>query len=129
MDPARVRTARLQAGLSLAQLAGDDVSRTFIHFVETGKSRPSRRILALIARRTGKPISYFIGKTGRSVNRHHDLPAELTTAADHIRAFVNAESLNEVESNSMRLIELTLRQAARVTGAIQRQSDRVASSL
>ena len=59
VDPERVREARLEAGLSLAQIARDDVSRTFIHFVETGKSRPSQRILALIARRTGKPISYF----------------------------------------------------------------------
>src|SRR5690348_3169972 len=50
VDPARVREARREAGLSLAQLAGDEVSRTFLHFVEHGRSRPSQAVLALIAR-------------------------------------------------------------------------------
>src|SRR5260370_41872992 len=59
VDPARVREARSAAGLSLAQLAGDQVSRTFIHLIEQGRSRPSRNVLALIARRTGKPMVYF----------------------------------------------------------------------
>lgn len=60
INPDRVRQARLEAGLSLAQLARTDVSRVFIHMIETGKSRPSPRVLALIARRTGKPTSYFL---------------------------------------------------------------------
>src|SRR5215470_17888054 len=45
VNPARVREARIEAGLSLAQVAGDDVSRTFIHFVEQGRSRPSQNVL------------------------------------------------------------------------------------
>jgi tetratricopeptide (TPR) repeat protein len=58
--PARVRQARLEAGLSLADVAGHQVSRAAIHLNETGQSRPSIRTLRLIATRTKKPLSYFL---------------------------------------------------------------------
>lgn len=119
MDPARIREARLEAGLSLAQLARDDVSRTFIHFIETGKSRPSPRVLALIARRTHKPISYF---TGQAVETSVGLPSELTRIADHVHEFIESQELDEVERSSMKLVELTLKQAAQVTRAIRRRA-------
>ncbi len=60
MDPQAVRRARLEAGLSLAEVAQGELTRAAIHLVETGKSRPSARTLELIARRTGKPTSYFL---------------------------------------------------------------------
>ena len=55
-----VRQARLEAGLSLANIAGKEITRAAIHLVETGKSRPSMETLELIAKRTGKPVSYFL---------------------------------------------------------------------
>jgi tetratricopeptide (TPR) repeat protein len=58
--PEAVRQARLDSGLSLAELAGGQVTRAAIHLVETGKMRPSMRTLQLIAQRTGRPISYFM---------------------------------------------------------------------
>src|SRR6266849_2017198 len=88
VDPARVHEARVEAGLSLGQLAGDDVSRTFIHFVEQGKSRPSKAVLSLIARRTGKPVSYFIQQPSNEQQRATDLVAEMTAVATRIRRFV-----------------------------------------
>jgi transcriptional regulator with XRE-family HTH domain len=57
--PERVRTARQEAGLSLAQLAAGAVTPVAIHLVETGKSRPSAGTLLHIANRTGKPVHYF----------------------------------------------------------------------
>jgi tetratricopeptide (TPR) repeat protein len=57
--PGSVREARSAAGLSLAAIAGQDLSRTAIHLIETGRSRPSLRTLQLIAERTGKPLSFF----------------------------------------------------------------------
>ncbi|HZU15833.1 MAG TPA: helix-turn-helix transcriptional regulator [Candidatus Dormibacteraeota bacterium] len=57
--PERVRAARREAGLSLAQLAGGVVTPVAIHLIETGKSRPSFATLAHIANRTGKPFAYF----------------------------------------------------------------------
>jgi len=58
--PGSVREARLQAGLTLAAVAGPQLTRAAIHLVETGRSRPSRRTLEQIARRTGKPLGFFL---------------------------------------------------------------------
>lgn len=58
--PGSVRDARIAAGLSLAQVAGRDISRAAIHLIETGRSRPSLPTLELIARRTGHPMSFFL---------------------------------------------------------------------
>ena len=121
VDPARIRAARLEAGLSLAQLARDDVSRTFIHYIEMGRSRPSPRVLALIARRTRKPISYFTAQSGRNLQTELDLPAELVRMANLVREFNDSQRLDDVESSSMKLVELILRQAAQVSMAIQTQ--------
>jgi HTH-type transcriptional regulator, quorum sensing regulator NprR len=62
--PGAVRRARLEAGLSLAGLAGNYISRSAIHLIETGQSRPSRRTLEWIASRTGKPVSFFLAPAG-----------------------------------------------------------------
>jgi tetratricopeptide (TPR) repeat protein len=58
--PDAVRQARLDAGLTLAQVAEGRVTRAAIHLVESGKMRPSIRTLEHIARRTGRPLSYFL---------------------------------------------------------------------
>jgi tetratricopeptide (TPR) repeat protein len=58
--PGSVKQARAEAGLSLGQVARDDISRTAIYFVETGKAKPSIETLRLIADRTGRPLDYFL---------------------------------------------------------------------
>lgn len=58
--PGSVRRARLDAGLSLAQVGGDDLTRQAIHLIETGKTRPSMRSLRVIAKRLGVPVSTFL---------------------------------------------------------------------
>ncbi|HEV3232289.1 MAG TPA: tetratricopeptide repeat protein, partial [Candidatus Dormibacteraeota bacterium] len=58
--PGAVRDARAQSGLSLAGVAGADVTRAAIHRIEKGQIRPSRRTLELIAERTGKPLEFFL---------------------------------------------------------------------
>jgi tetratricopeptide (TPR) repeat protein len=58
--PGSVKQARLEAGLSLGQVALSDISRTAIYFVETGKAKPSMETLQLIAQRTGRPIEFFL---------------------------------------------------------------------
>jgi len=59
--PGSVKQARMEAGLSLGQVAQGDISRTAIYFVETGKAKPSLETLQLIAQRTSKPLEYFLG--------------------------------------------------------------------
>jgi len=58
--PGSVKQARALAGLSLGQVAREDISRTAIYFVETGKAKPSRETLELIAQRTGQPLDFFL---------------------------------------------------------------------
>lgn len=60
VDPEAIRRARQAAGLSLAQVAGDELSRAAIHRVEQGLVRPSLRTLELIAERTGQPLETFL---------------------------------------------------------------------
>lgn len=122
MDPERVREARLEAGLSLAEVAGDDVSRTFIHFVERGRSRPSRAVLALIARRTGKPISYFMPRSTKDGEPAADLAADLARVGARVRQFVATNRLTDVEREAMKVVEVTLRQGAELTRLIQKTS-------
>jgi tetratricopeptide (TPR) repeat protein/DNA-binding XRE family transcriptional regulator len=56
------KQARLEAGLSLGQVAGTEISRTAIYFVETGKAKPSMETLKLIASRTGRPLDFFLSR-------------------------------------------------------------------
>jgi len=58
--PGSVRQARREAGLTMAQVGGDDRSRTAIYLIEVGRSRPTPETLQLISERTGKPVEYFL---------------------------------------------------------------------
>jgi transcriptional regulator with XRE-family HTH domain len=118
VDPARVREARLEAGLSLAQVAKQDVSRTFVHLIETGRSRPSKRVLALIARRTGKPMSYFMAGSSHEAEQNMDLASDLTRVAARVRRHALASRLSKPEVEALKLVELTLRQAAELIKSI-----------
>ncbi len=64
--PGAVRTARQEAGLSLAAVAGVELTRAAIHRVETGLAKPSLTTLQLIASRTGQPLSYFLAEGAKS---------------------------------------------------------------
>lgn len=66
MRPDSVREARRAAGLSLAAVAGSEVTRAAIHRVETGLAKPSLTTLQLIASRTGQPLSYFLSRGGKT---------------------------------------------------------------
>lgn len=56
----RIKTARLEAGLSQRQLCGDTVTRNMLSLIESGKARPSMDTLRYFARQLGKPLSYFL---------------------------------------------------------------------
>ena len=62
--PGSLRQARLEAGLSLGQVASGQISRTAIFLAETGKTRPTLPTVQLIATRTGKPVEYFLEGDG-----------------------------------------------------------------
>src|SRR5579864_2638796 len=70
IKPGTVKQARAEAGLSLGQVAGSEISRTAIYFVETGKAKPSMETLKLIAERTGRPLDYFISRPSKLEARY-----------------------------------------------------------
>ena len=75
MREGSVRQARKEAGLSLAQVAAGEVSRTAILYIETGRTKPSMETLRLISRQTRFPINYFLDPEGGT--RYSELPDEL----------------------------------------------------
>jgi tetratricopeptide (TPR) repeat protein/DNA-binding XRE family transcriptional regulator len=77
VKPGSVKQARLEAGLSLGQVAAGVVSRTAIYFVETGKSRPSMETLRLIADRTGRSLDYFLSRPSTMEARSSPLTTEM----------------------------------------------------
>jgi tetratricopeptide (TPR) repeat protein len=91
--PGSIKRARGEAGLSLAQVASGEVSRTAVYLAETGKTRPTLPTIQLIAARTGKPLEYFLleshGAPGSS-----DEPGRL--AVDELRELAAAEKFTEL---------------------------------
>lgn len=57
---ARIRKARLDAGLSQRQLCGDTITRNMLSLIESGKAKPSMDTLAYLAAQLGKPMGYFL---------------------------------------------------------------------
>ena len=118
VNPARVREARESAGLSLAQVARNDVSRTFIHFVEQGRSRPSREVLEMIAERTGRPLSWFTAGAKPAGEPVQEIAAELSALAARLRRLGALTALTRPEAEAVKVLEVTLRQGAALCRAI-----------
>ena len=75
----RVRAARRDAGLSQAQLAGEELTKGFISQIESGLVRPSIRSLQHIASKLGRPLDYFIADEPLAATKRvtfHRLAAE-----------------------------------------------------
>lgn len=100
VDPAAVRQGRLDAGLSLGQVAQGDLSRTAIYLIEKGKMRPSSRTLQLIADRIGCPVSYFLSDDGT--------PRELRAARDEINRLVATEEFKPAIKAGAAVLEQAL---------------------
>ena len=65
----RVRRLRMERGMSLARVAGGDFSRAFLSQVELNKSRPSVRVLRVIADRLGAPVDYLLDGSTPTLDR------------------------------------------------------------
>ena len=57
---AKIKAARLEAGLSQRQLCGDAITRNMLSQIENGAARPSVSTLTYLAGRLGKSLSYFL---------------------------------------------------------------------
>gem|GEM_PF-5081950 len=56
----RIRRERQRLGLTQAELAGEEMTKSFISQVEADLARPSLRTLQLLAQRLNRPVSYFL---------------------------------------------------------------------
>lgn len=57
---ARLKQARLEAGLSQRQLCGDVITRNMLSQIENGTARPSMDTLRYLAGMLGKAVGYFL---------------------------------------------------------------------
>src|ERR671936_2649021 len=57
---ARLREARVAAGISQAELGAPYFTRAHVSAIELGKIRPAMRSLEHMARKLGRPTSYFL---------------------------------------------------------------------
>jgi transcriptional regulator with XRE-family HTH domain len=122
--PSRVRQARLERGLSLAELAGADVSRAFIHQLEQGLARPSLPVLEMIAERTGKPIGFFTsGPEAEGAGAVPDLASELMSLSRRLERLAATLELSQANREGVRILTSALRHGARLLTAILQERE------
>lgn len=59
----KLRSARLEAGLSQRQLCQGVVTRNMLSQIENGTAKPSMKTLQMFAQRLGKNVSFFLEET------------------------------------------------------------------
>ena len=62
----RILAARLAAGLSQRELAGEEITRNMLSSLEHDTANPSVATLRYLAGRLGKPVGWFLGEDGPS---------------------------------------------------------------
>ena len=60
----RILAARLAAGLSQRELAGEEITRNMLSSLEHDAANPSVATLRYLAQRLGRPMGYFLGEDG-----------------------------------------------------------------
>jgi transcriptional regulator with XRE-family HTH domain len=120
--PSRVRQARVDRGLSLADLAGAEVSRAFIHQLEQGLARPSLEVLELIAQRTGRPIGYFTSGEVQP-GGGPDLSSDLVATSKRLERLASTMELSDANREAFRMVVNSLRHGARLVAAVSRERD------
>lgn len=83
----------------MAQVGGEERSRTAIYLIEVGRSRPTPETLQLIAERTGKPLDYFLPGSSRTA------PAPASTDEEHLELLLRSRSYEQVLETVERMLE------------------------
>lgn len=108
VDPAvlgrRIRIARIAARLTQAQVAGDDISTTYVSRIEDGQRRPDIDLLTLLAGRMDITVEeLLLGMTAEEFGEVHHVIEE---AARDLAAGDGAEALAKAETAVARLAEV-----------------------
>jgi len=125
--PGRVRQARAERGMSLAELAGAEVSRAFIHQLEQGLARPSLQVLEMIAQRTGKAVGFFTSGEVPRTRGESDLPADLMAMSKRLERLLGTLDVSEANREAFRLVINNLRHGSRMVTAVMREQEQLAS--
>lgn len=56
----KIRDLRKKLGITQEQLAGAELTKSYVSQVELGRIRPSRKALEMMAQRLGKPLGFFL---------------------------------------------------------------------
>ena len=111
---ARLRTARLSAGLTQQQLASPRYTKAYVSALENGLSRPSMGALTFFAERLGLPAERFIGNAPAVWSR---LDADLALASRRWEAAAPAyETLLATATGPAQRAELLLGRAEALAG-------------
>lgn len=102
----RIREARLRAGLTQQQLAGDRYTKAYVSALETGIARPSMVALSYLCDRLGLPASHFIDETNPVWTRLEvDMrlaSGDWTAAADGYRTLLEEAADDSVRADLLR---------------------------
>jgi transcriptional regulator with XRE-family HTH domain len=118
--PSRVRQARTERGMSLADLAGTEVSRAFIHQLEQGLARPSLQVLELVAQRTGKSVSFFTNSDLLPAVGP-DLSSDMVATSKRLERLAGTLELSEANREAFRMVINNLRHGARLITAVTQE--------
>lgn len=60
----KLRSARLEAGITQRQLCGEEITRNMLSQIENGSAKPSMQTLQYLAKQLGRPVSWFLEEDG-----------------------------------------------------------------
>lgn len=91
----RIRLARIEAGLSQRQLAGDTMTRNMLSQLENGTANPSVATLRYLSEKLCKPISFFLGEDAPKIPEAEEMARarEAFAAGEYKRCLELVEKL------------------------------------
>jgi HTH-type transcriptional regulator, quorum sensing regulator NprR len=97
---ARIRKARIEAGLSQAQLGAPHFTRAYLSAIELGKVRPAMKSLEFMADKLGKPTSYFL-EDAEADRRRQERELEIHSS----EALLNRQTADQAIERATPLLE------------------------
>jgi len=93
----RIRKARLESGLSQAQLGVPHFTRAYVSAIELGKVRPAMKSLEFMADKLGKPATYFL-EDAEADRRRGEQAAVVARSSQLISEGKGAEAVELLEA-------------------------------
>ena len=94
---AKLKQARLEAGLSQRQLCGDVITRNMLSQIENGAARPSMDTLRYLASRLGKTLGYFLEEEETVSSKEQRLMGQLEILEKAEKAITEGRNLYAAE--------------------------------